>query len=125
MFSFYFVQLNACFLVNLVGRDFNRINDRVTFYTNTTACILARTRCSAYNPITGELQQQLTQVYPLGLTNNAGTGGYYNHNSLQITPGGDIKIVAFPVSVVVGDFFCSSTHSLEQSTYDGQTCVVT
>lgn len=109
----------------MVNRDFNRFNDRISFYTNTTACLLARTRCSAYNPITGELQQQLSQPYPIGLTNNVGTGGYYNHNSLQVSPNGDLKIVAFPVSVVVGDLFCSTTNSLEQSTYDGQTCVFT
>lgn len=117
--------MNACFLGNLVNRDFNRVNDRINFFTNTTACILARTRCNAYNPITGELQQQLSQVYPVGLTNNVGTGGYYSHNSLQISPNGDIKIVAFPASVIVGDLFCSNSATLEQSTYDGQTCIFT
>lgn len=108
----------------MVNRDFTRILDRLNFYSNATACILAKSRCGTANPITGELQQQLTQVYPIGLTNGAGTAGFYNHNALQIAPNGDIKIVAFPSSIITGDFFCSSDATLEQSLYDGVTCIV-
>lgn len=119
------LQVNACFLASMVNRDFTRILDRLNFFSNTTACILAKSRCNIANPITGELQQQLGQIYPIGLTNGVGTVGYYNHNALQIAPNGDVKIIAFPSSIVTGDYFCSGgATTLEQSLYDGITCLV-
>lgn len=120
----YVTQVNACFVASMVNRDFTRILDRLNFYSNTTACILAKARCNPMNPITGELQQQLTQIYPIGLTNGVGTAGFYNHNALQIAPNGDIKIIAFPSSIITGDYFCSTSATLEQSLYDGITCIV-
>lgn len=118
-------QVNACFLASMVNRDFTRILDRLNFFSNTTACILAKSRCDIANPITGELQQQLGQIYPIGLTNGVGTAGFYNHNALQIAPNGDVKIIAFPSSIVTGDYFCSGgATTLEQSLYDGITCLV-
>lgn len=116
-------QVNACFVASMVNRDFTRILDRLNFYSNTTACILAKTRCEIQHPITGQLQQQLTQVQPIGLTNGAGTAGFYNHNALQIALNGDIKIVSFPSSVITGDYFCT-LPTWEQSVYDGITCIV-
>lgn len=88
------------------------------------ACVLARARCSAFNPITGELQQQLPAVYSVGQTNNVGTAGYFSSNALQISPLGDIRIIAFPGNIGVGNLFCSSNSNLDQSTYDSQTCLI-
>lgn len=106
-----------------MNRDFNRMADRIAFFTNTTACILARARCSDINPITGDLQRQKTSLYPPGITNSVGTAGYFHHNALQIARNGDIKIVAFPSTTVLGNTFCSLNISLDQSPYNSQTCV--
>lgn len=105
-----------------MNRDFNRIIDRISFYTNTTACILARTLCSDINPITGDFQLQKTSIHPVGITNSVGTAGYYHHNALQISRNGDIKIIAFPSTLVLGNAFCSRSISLNQSTYSRETC---
>lgn len=81
-------------------------------------------RCSRLNPITGELQQQISETYPIGLTNSVGTAGYFDFNALQIAPNGDLKVIAFPPSYVNGDFFCTKTVTFEQSTYDNSTCMI-
>lgn len=118
-------QINTCFLANLVARDFNVFAHRINFYTNITACILARTRCSDVNPITGDLQRQQGSLFPPGITNGAGTGGYFFYNALQIARNGDMKILSFPPQIVTGNVFCSnySSISLQQSPYDSRTCL--
>lgn len=116
------MQINSCFLTNLVNRDFNRVPDRITFFTNTTACILARTRCNDINPITGDFQRQVgSPKYPPGVSNGVGTAGYYHYNALQIGTNGDLKIIAFPPTIITGNHFCSHNISLAQSPF-GQTC---
>lgn len=115
-------QINSCFLANLVNRDFNVPINRISFFTNTTACILARTRCSPINPITGDIQRQNNSLRPSGITNSVGTAGYYHHNALQISRSGNIKIVALPTTNVIGDSFCSLDFSLEQSSYNIPMC---
>lgn len=115
-------QINTCFLANLINRDFNVVSNRIGFYTNTTACILARTRCSIVNPITGDIQRQNYSIQPDGITNSVGSAGYFNHNALQVSRNGDIKIVAFPTANVVSNALCSSDQSLDQSPYNLPTC---
>lgn len=105
-----------------MNRDFNRVIDRVSFYTNTTACILARTRCNEINPITGDIQRQKGSIYPVGITNAVGTAGYYHYNALQIGQNGDIKIIGLPSTWVLGNTFCNNKISLEQSPYDRNVC---
>lgn len=106
-----------------MNRDFNRLFDRVNFYTNTTACILAKARCSDINPITGDIQRQKGSIYPPGITNSVGTAGYYHHNAVQIGLNGDIKIIGLPSVWVLSNSFCSSQITLEQSPYNQQTCL--
>lgn len=120
--SWIFWQINTCFLANLINRDFNVVSNRIGFYTNTTACILARTRCGIVNPITGDIQRQNYSIQPDGITNSVGSAGYFNHNALQVSRNGDIKIVAFPTANVVGNALCSSDQSLDQSPYNLATC---
>lgn len=106
----------------MVNRNFNSVPDRVHFYTNTTACILARARCNEVNPITADFQRQKGTIYPIGITNAVGTAGYYHFNALQIARNGDIRIVGLPSAWVLGNTFCSRNISLDQSPYDQQTC---
>lgn len=80
-----------------------------------TSCILARTRCNPYNPITGELQT----------TKNSGNYGeaYENlYNSLQISSSGEIKVLTFSSATNVADFFCSPRTTLEQTSYGDAVC---
>lgn len=105
------IQIDSCFMLNLVNRDFTNPVSRQAFYTNTTSCILARARCNAYNPITGELQQQ--QRF---------SSQNYLFNSLQVAPNGDLRIVSFPGTTGVAEFFCSTRSSLEQATYGDAVC---
>ncbi len=98
-------------MLNLPSRDFNNPVSRQTFYTNTTSCILARVRCNSYNPITGERQQQ--QRFP---------SQNYLFNSLQVAPNGDLRIVSFPGTTGVAEFFCSTRSSLEQATFGDAVC---
>lgn len=109
--------------MNLVNRDFNRLQDRISFYTNTTACILAKTRCSEINPITADIQRQQGSFYPPGITNAVGTAGFFHYNAMQIGRNGDIKIIGLPSAWVLGNSFCNHNISLDQSPY-GNTCPI-
>lgn len=112
--------INQCILQTLNNRNLNLESDRIGFYTNATSCILARARCNAYNPITGELQTPSTSSNPLLL------GSLLNAdvlaNSLQISPQGDIRIVSFPSQTIVADLFCSTRTSLEQANFGDSVC---
>ncbi|XP_055715466.1 uncharacterized protein LOC129809561 [Phlebotomus papatasi] len=77
---------------------------RVALLGNATGCILARTRCSQFNPITGEYQA-------VGLAATA----------LQIASNGDLRVVAFPSNLVTAEIFCSRT-TLDQAAYQGALC---
>ncbi|XP_055857794.1 uncharacterized protein LOC129920524 [Episyrphus balteatus] len=95
--------------------------DRINFYTNVTSCILAKARCSQYNPISGEIQNQ---PYLKGYTNNWATGlNTINlFNSLQFSDAGELRIVTFPTATTVGDLFCARTPSLQQSGFGSFVC---
>ncbi|KAJ6644409.1 hypothetical protein Bhyg_09378 [Pseudolycoriella hygida] len=103
--------IDSCIMANLINRDLSNPVSRIGFYTNTTSCILARARCNAYNPITGELQQQ--QRF---------TSQTYLFNSLQVSPNGDLRIVSFPGTTGVAELFCSTRSTLEQATYGDAVC---
>lgn len=111
-FSF---QINSCFMENY--QNFNLTNgvvsNRIFFITNVTSCILARSRCSLYHPISGEYQAP-QQPQP-------GLATYFN--TLQIAPNGDIKLVTFPYTTKVAELFCSnSLIGLEQASYRNFIC---
>ncbi|KAG5684225.1 hypothetical protein PVAND_013463 [Polypedilum vanderplanki] len=109
------VLIDNCLLEN-ISRNLTAQQDRVNFYTNITACILARARCNAYNPITGEVQSanNLSPLFPLqtGVLSNA----------LQVTTTGDIRIVSFSQKVGVSGLFCATQTSLDQAGYGVTTC---
>lgn len=97
----------------------------MSLYTNVTGCILARARCSQYNPITGELQNQVS-ITQYGRNIDKLFGGLINqaalYNSLQISTTGDLRIISFPATVSVADLFCSRTAGLEQTGYGTSIC---
>ncbi|XP_059615428.1 uncharacterized protein LOC132260989 [Phlebotomus argentipes] len=78
---------------------------RIALLGNATGCILARARCSPYNPITGDLR----------------TGAPLS-TALQIAGNGDLRIVAFAPNVATGELFCSSRTPLDQAAYLGALC---
>ncbi|XP_021694389.1 uncharacterized protein LOC110674567 [Aedes aegypti] len=109
--------INQCILQTLANKDLNVQSQRVGFYINATSCILARTRCDTYNPITGELQTPYGPSMPLGVRNMDVLS-----NALQISPMGDLRIVSFPTKIIAADLFCSSRTFLDQSTFGDSTC---
>lgn len=100
--------VDQCFLISMAGLNLTTTQGRVNLFTNTTSCILAASRCDAYNPITGVFQgvygsqSQLTEQMTLA-------------NALQITPNGDIRIVSFPRHTFSVDQFCMSSNQLDQA----------
>lgn len=113
----------------MMGRNLTESMERIYWYTNTTSCILARTRCSRYNPISGELQQlqndeqQKTNFFKIKFTSLFHSNPITYSNSLQITPNSDIRIISFPSTIHVADLFCSRTQStLYQSNYRNFIC---
>lgn len=64
--------IDTCLLASLSTSSLVNQTGRVNFFTNTTSCILAASRCNSYNPITGifqgtygsqaQLNQYLAQV---------------------------------------------------------------
>lgn len=110
--------INQCILQTLANKDLNVESQRVGFYVNATSCILARTRCDTYNPITGELQTPYgPSSTPLSIRNVD-----ILSNALQISPIGDIRVVTFPTKIIAADLFCSSRTFLDQSTFGGSSC---
>lgn len=88
----------------------------MNFYTNITSCILARSRCNAYNPITGELQ-----TFNRGYSSIFGAQGSLS-NALQISSTGDLRVISFSQKVGVSNLFCSAQSTLDQAGYGVTTC---
>ncbi|XP_030386702.1 uncharacterized protein LOC115633400 [Scaptodrosophila lebanonensis] len=103
--------------------------DQIYFFTNITSCILAKTRCSQYNPITGELQNSLIRPPPAGGPVNVGPVPVVGTvppvvlNALQITESGDMRILAFPTAITsVSDPFCAAPPPLLQAGFSTYFC---
>ncbi|CAG9563018.1 unnamed protein product [Danaus chrysippus] len=86
-------------------------SDNVKFYTNVTSCILAKTRCGSFNPITGEPQTP-------GYTST----GVRVSNSLQFSTAGELRVIAFPATTPISSSFCSSSNNLTQSDWLTNVC---
>ncbi|KAM7341318.1 uncharacterized protein ACRADG_012228 [Cochliomyia hominivorax] len=135
--------ISTCYAESLGMRELESDSDRIYFYTNITSCILAKSRCAQYNPISGELQNQ---IYVSGITPtgsaavnklNAATNGWVRphpplptvapptlyFNSLQVSENGDIRIITFPTtSASITDLFCSRFPNLQQAGFGTYNC---
>ncbi|CAB3236041.1 unnamed protein product [Arctia plantaginis] len=85
--------------------------DNVRFYTNVTSCILAKSRCGNYNPITGEPQIP-------GYT----TSGSRVSNALQFSATGELRIISFSANTPVTNSFCTASPNLTQSSWLTNVC---
>lgn len=85
--------------------------DNVRFYRNVTSCILAKSRCGTFNPITGEPQLP-------GYTSS----GTRVSNALQISDTGDLRVIAFPANTPVTNSFCTVSTNLTQSSWLTNIC---
>ncbi|XP_055381480.1 uncharacterized protein LOC129612055 isoform X2 [Condylostylus longicornis] len=94
------ILISGCIQENVGRFDLTQPLPRVYFYSNVTACILARARCNPYNPVSGILQQPNTAQYAYG----------------------DLRIITFPNNIGIGDLFCSRSQSLNQAPYNSLTC---
>ncbi|XP_047517784.1 uncharacterized protein LOC125057890 isoform X2 [Pieris napi] len=86
-------------------------NDNVRFYTNVTSCILAKTRCGPFNPITGEPQTP-------GYTST----GIRVSNALQFSDNGELRVLAFSTATPVSSSFCSAMNNLTQTNWLTNVC---
>ena len=129
----------TCYEESLGNRELEDDIDRVYFYTNVTSCILARTRCSQYNPISGELQQTFITPPQAAVANKvqaaaAAATGWSGvpyavaaaplfFNALQISDTGDLRIITFPTATTsVTDMFCSRVPTILQSGFSTYNC---
>ncbi|RVE52527.1 hypothetical protein evm_002921 [Chilo suppressalis] len=85
--------------------------DNVRFFTNVTSCILARTRCSSFNPITGEPQ-----------ISGASSSGARISNALQFSNTGELRILALPANTPVVNAFCAASSNLTQTSWLTNVC---
>ncbi|KAI8440364.1 hypothetical protein MSG28_001697 [Choristoneura fumiferana] len=85
--------------------------DNVRFYTNVTSCLLAKARCSIFNPITGDPQTP-------GFTS---TGARVS-NALQFSAAGELRILAFSAATPVTSSFCSTSSNLTQTSWLTNLC---
>ncbi|XP_050672777.1 uncharacterized protein LOC126970726 [Leptidea sinapis] len=85
--------------------------DNVRFFTNITSCVLAKTRCGPFNPITGEPQNP-------GYTSTSNRVS----NALQFSENGELRILAFPASTPVSSSFCSTLSNLTQTSWLSNVC---
>lgn len=85
--------------------------DNVRFYTNVTSCILAKSRCNTFNPITGETQ-----------TPGYNSGGAKISNALQFSETGELRIIAFPTNTPVTNSFCSTSRNLSETSWLTNVC---
>ncbi|KAF9410805.1 hypothetical protein HW555_010230 [Spodoptera exigua] len=85
--------------------------DNVRFYRNVTSCILAKSRCGTFNPITGEPQLP-------GYTSS----GARVSNALQISETGDLRVLAFSANTPVSNSFCTASTNLTQSNWLTNVC---
>ncbi|XP_017489848.1 PREDICTED: uncharacterized protein LOC108378055 [Rhagoletis zephyria] len=109
--------ISNCYIENLGTRQLTDTLDRIYFYTNVTSCILARTRCSQYNPVSGELQNTLVVPGKLVLRKSPFL------NALQILDNGDLRVVSFSTRTnMATEKFCAHFPSVEQAYYGSYVC---
>ncbi|CAH0562163.1 unnamed protein product [Brassicogethes aeneus] len=96
--------------------------DQVTLYKNITSCILAVTRCSRINPITGQPQTNRISITTKDKWGKPITTTLPLYNSLQINRAGDLRIVAFPGNTKIASYFCAYEFNLRESTWLNYTC---
>lgn len=113
-----FPQLKQC--VGEAARMFSNFNETYNNYTdtqlaqlfvNTTACVLAKTRCSYMNPVTGQLQEDdiATKLHLPML------------NAIFVNTDYDINIVQLPFRYGSIDV-CSKYRNIQQATWPSVAC---
>ncbi|CAH0721591.1 unnamed protein product, partial [Brenthis ino] len=104
-------EITQCTREARTGVNITLDSDNVRFYTNVTSCILAKTRCGTFNPITGEPQAP-------GYTSS----GFRVSNALQFSNTGELRILAFSANTPVSSSFCASTTNLTQTNWLTNVC---
>lgn len=111
------LKIAQCYEQAAVGNEAIFEEDQISLIKDTVSCILARTRCGNVNPITGQHQNNriTTTIYDKwGKPQNNAIPLY---NSLQITPENDLRIVNFPGTTKIQNYFCRSQPNLKESSW--------
>lgn len=80
-------------------------------FVNTTACVLAKTRCSYMNPVTGELQND-------DIANKLRPRSF---NAILVNTDYDINIVQLPFRYGSADV-CAKYRNVQQATWPSVVC---
>ncbi|KAG7211941.1 hypothetical protein KM043_011150 [Ampulex compressa] len=80
-------------------------------FVNTTACVLAKTRCAFMNPITGEFQED-------DVSNKLQIPSF---NAILVNTNYDINIVQLPYRYTSVDI-CAKYRNIEQATWPSVSC---
>jgi len=115
----YFPQLRECvgeaatMFPSINNTYVNLTNTQLTqLYINTTTCVLAKTRCSYLNPVTGEQLQDGDIVNKLHLP---------SLNAILVNTDYDISIVQLPFRHGSVDV-CAKYRNVEQATWPSVVC---
>lgn len=108
---YFFFQITQCTREARTGVNLTIDSDNVRFYTNVTSCILAKTRCGTFNPITGDPQAP-------GYTST----GLRISNALQFSATGELRILAFSAATPVSSSFCTTSSNLTQTSWLTNVC---
>lgn len=104
-------QITQCTREARTGVNITLDADNIRFFTNVTSCILAKTRCGTFNPITGDPQTP-------GYT----TSGLRVSNALQFSEAGEIRVLSFSTNTPVSASFCAITTNLTQTNWLTNNC---
>lgn len=109
----YFAQLRECVGEAIrISPNFNLTDVKLAqLYVNTTACVLAKTRCSQMNPITGEFQED-------DLANKLNIPTV---NAVLVNTNYDINIVQLPFHSSSIDV-CAKYRNYEQASWPTVMC---
>lgn len=105
------LQITQCTREARTGVNITLDADNVRFFTNVTSCILAKSRCGTFNPITGEPQVP-----------GYSSSGARVSNALQFSASEELRILAFSANTPVLNSFCASSTNLTQTSWLTNVC---
>ncbi|XP_018564978.1 uncharacterized protein LOC108906248 [Anoplophora glabripennis] len=91
--------------------------EQIILYKNITSCILAISRCSAINPITGQSQTNTITSTTYGKLGLPMTTTVPLYNTLQINEAGDLRIVTFPGTTTIQKYLCPYEFNLRETSW--------
>ncbi|KAI4463859.1 hypothetical protein MML48_4g00009093 [Holotrichia oblita] len=109
----------GCYREARIGNNATFPNQQVNLYKNITSCILAKSRCSSINPISGQPQNGR---YTTQVSSKFGTTTTAYYYTLQISSNGELRIIGLPSSISIQQDFCGTNTNLVESSWNSFVC---